>query len=506
MNKIRNFLPGLKGYWQRLSLWERVAGAGLFLYAAFAPHSIAGAEIALAIVFAGWLGRAIATGRWRGPHTPVGVPLALFLAWTVLSSAFSYEPYISLRKLQSVLVFGALYLARATARRAWVVPLAGVLLLSGAVGALWSVIDVARGRGVVIEAIAEDSPYHATLLQAGDAVWRVGGRRVASVAEIDAILQSAPAGTQVSLSAVAKGEHAEWPGIVVTDELRQHPSPSGLGGTQATHRFRASGWTRHYETFAEILQMVAQVALGLMLAYWSRRRDGWAGRLAGAATLILLVGIALTAMRTALVAFSVGALVTAWRVTGRTRARVWVVCLLCAALALGAWTVARTRAGGALRLGDDSSSLRLQLAEAGARRVTVRPLLGHGLDAVKLHWREWGFPGDAIIHTHSTPLQIAFERGLPALLLWLWLMLAAWRMTARAESAARDDVDAAQHGVLLGILGALTGFAASSLVNYNWGDAEVILLFWWLLGLVTVNTYARTPEANAGTPGRRDAE
>jgi hypothetical protein len=29
----------------------------------------------------------------------------------------------------------------------------------------------------------------------------------------------------------------------------------------------------------------------------------------------------------------------------------------------------------------------------------------------------------------------------------------------------------------------LTGLLASSLVNYNFGDAEVAMLFWWLMGI-----------------------
>ncbi|HZG53763.1 MAG TPA: hypothetical protein VEZ40_16660, partial [Pyrinomonadaceae bacterium] len=42
--------------------------------------------------------------------------------------------------------------------------------------------------------------------------------------------------------------------------------------------------------------------------------------------------------------------------------------------------------------------------------------------------------------------------------------------------------DPAAHGFLLGATGALAGFFASSLVNYNFGDAEVALVLWWLMG------------------------
>jgi hypothetical protein len=189
-------------------------------------------------------------------------------------------------------------------RREWAAPLVGILLLTGVVGSLWSVFDVARGRGVVIEAVAEDSPYRATLLRAGDAVWRVGGRRVSSTAEIDEEIRAAPTGQVLSLSAVSRGEHAEWAGFIVTEELKTRPQPSGLSGSRPTHRFRASGWTRHYQTYADILQMLANIALGFTLAFLARRRTDLVFRLALGAAAILLVGVALTAMRTALVAFS----------------------------------------------------------------------------------------------------------------------------------------------------------------------------------------------------------
>src|SRR5262249_26205193 len=83
---------------------------------------------------------------------------------------------------------------------------------------------------------------------------------------------------------------------------------------------------------------------------------------------------------------------------------------------------------------------------------------------------------------HSTPLQLAFDRGLPALFFWLWIVGAFLFAAARAERVASDGGDTNRYGLLLGIFGAVTGFLVSSLVNYNFGDAEVALLFWFLMG------------------------
>jgi hypothetical protein len=491
---------------------EATAYGGLLLYAVFAPHSIAGAWIALSISILGWLARGLITRRtnflrinfrginFRGanfPRASPDLPLWLFYAWSVLSALVSAEPGISLPKLVSVSAFLVFYLVRTltgTWRTTATAAVAALMIASGAAGALRSAFEVARGRGVVVEEIAPDSPLldPALGVAVGDSVWRVNGRRVNSVAEIDQLIKSAPPGEPLKLSLFSRGEQAERVAAEgVSDELKARASPSGVRGTRRAHRFRASGWTRHYQTFAETLQILAQLSLGFTLAYWQRRGTPRPGArlgtrlclaLAATAFLVLALGIALTAMRTVLVAFAAGACIVAWRAS-RGRARLVVCVVVCIALALGAFAVWRTRAEGALRLQDESSRLRLAVARVAVARIPLHPFFGHGMDAVKEHWTEWGFPGDIKIHTHSTPVQLAFDRGLPALLLWLWLLAVFWLTLARGERRLRAAPDeAAAHGLLLGATGALAGFFASSLVNYNFGDAEVALVLWWLLG------------------------
>lgn len=462
---------------------ERLALAGFTFYAVFAPHSIAGAEIALALCGIGWLARLIVTRQTGLRRSPLDLPIWLFVAWTILSALFSAEPRVSIPKLQAAAVVLLFYLTQAIITRRTAVLLVALMIASGVAGVAWSMLDLARGRGVLIEELSPESPFRELHIGAGDAVWRVNGARISSVQEIDEAIKRTVTGKQLPVSLITRGEHAERPGFVVTDELKARPSPSGIKSHGPTHSFRASGWTRHYETFSETLQILAQLSLGLALAHFGRRGQRPVIALLLAATALLTIGIALTAMRTLLVAFAVGAIIIALRST-RGRPRAIVAGAITLLLVVGALAVWRTRATGALMFADDSAALRWQVARVGLSRVRRHPLFGHGMDAVKNHWSEWGFPGTDMIHLHSTPLQIAFERGLPALALWLWMMAAAWLMAARAERLFRDFTDAGRHGILLGATGAVAGFFASSLVNYNFGDAEVILVFWWLMGVV----------------------
>src|SRR5688572_2267806 len=98
------FAPAVETKSPLAFLGHRVATAGFVLYSVFAPHSIAGAEIALAIVGAGWLVRTIGSGKTGFRRTRLDLPIWLFFAWTIASSVLSEEPQISIAKLQSACV------------------------------------------------------------------------------------------------------------------------------------------------------------------------------------------------------------------------------------------------------------------------------------------------------------------------------------------------------------------------------------------------------------------
>jgi len=465
-----------------VSLAYYTAIFGFALYSVFLPHSVAAADIALAIATSGWLARTVVSRRTGLRRTEFDWPILLFLLWTAASSFLSFEPDISVSKLQSSWAPLAFYVTQAIVTRRTAVLLVCLVIVSAAAGTLYSAYDLARGRGVVVQTVSSASPFQVLEVRPGDTIWRIDGHRVYSTAAIDRILRDSPPGKQLGVSLITRGEHVERPGLVTNSQMQSQVSPSGITGDRRLHRFRASGWTRHYETFAELLQIVAQLALGLALANLSNHGANVRFKLALAASLLLGLGIALTAMRSVLVAFAIGAFLLVWR-SLKGRARLVLSMTVLSIFVTGGLVVWQTRAQRALALGDASSSLRAQVAHVGLFRIGLHPVFGHGMDSIHRHWSEWGFPGKDMIHLHSTPLQIAFDRGLPALAFWLWIVGAFWLAAARAERSVSESSDTNRYGILLGTLGAVTGFFASSLVNYNFGDAEVALAFWWLLGV-----------------------
>ncbi|HYE74102.1 MAG TPA: O-antigen ligase family protein, partial [Blastocatellia bacterium] len=128
---------------------------------------------------------------------------------------------------------------------------------------------------------------------------------------------------------------------------------------------------------------------------------------------------------------------------------------------------------------DDSAMRRISYMRAGLKVIPQHPLFGVGMDSLKRHWKDWGFPGSYITHTHSTPIQIAMERGIPALLCYAWLIIAMCLLAWRGYRQ-KSEFD----WLMLGTFAVLIGFSASSLVNYNFGDSEILMLLLFLVGSV----------------------
>ena len=85
-------------------------------------------------------------------------------------------------------------------------------------------------------------------------------------------------------------------------------------------------------------------------------------------------------------------------------------------------------------------------------------------------------------HLHNTPLQILVERGIVGLAAWLWIFVAFLvKGTAILRRLPREaSVDRA---LVLGSLAAVVTFLVGGLFEYNFGDAEVLLVAMTLMAL-----------------------
>lgn len=84
-------------------------------------------------------------------------------------------------------------------------------------------------------------------------------------------------------------------------------------------------------------------------------------------------------------------------------------------------------------------------------------------------------------HLHNNPLQILLETGWIGLAAWLAWMAAVFRLMTRNLARAADDP--ALGTAALALLAAFLGLQLNGLVEYNFGDSEILMLFILLMGL-----------------------
>jgi O-antigen ligase len=155
----------------------------------------------------------------------------------------------------------------------------------------------------------------------------------------------------------------------------------------------------------------------------------------------------------------------------------------------GSYWFRQQRGTGWYEASDASSQYRQLMWKDGLRLARQHPWFGVGMDSIYRHWQEWNiqayqrFP-NLRSHFHSTYVQLAAECGLPVLAVWIWILAAylgfLWRTLK--QNFAHDFFST---GLALGLFTATIAFIAVGVVHYSVGDAEVMILFWFLVGLGT---------------------
>jgi Na+-translocating ferredoxin:NAD+ oxidoreductase RnfA subunit len=502
---------------------DRAVTGCLFAFALCAPHSIAATQAAWLLGLALWLARFLVRPRPALRRTPLDLALGGFILLTVVSTIFSYEPAVSWGKMRAVGLFTIVYLVAENVRAQKILrTLVYVLVASCSVNVVHTVVERARGRGVKLVSLASDSPLRAAGFVEGDTVLSVDGAGVGSPAEVVRAVETerTDAPPERVLRFPDGGVACRWDERTACVRVyRAEATPDanvarqGLppGGTAEARLGilewsrgrdeRAAGFYGHYTTYAEVLQLVGSLAVGLFVALGSLRSfKGMALALASAGMGYALL---LTVTRASWLAFLVSCFVVVLAGAAGRRALLAVVVVAALAVPGGLYVLRQKRQVGFFDRGDGSVSWRESTYRDGWRVLTSSPrhlLVGTGMDSLKWHWREWGmFEGGRLPwgHLHSTPLQIAFERGVPALVAWL-LLLAMYARLLWRESRARAASGWVERGLSLGAVGGAVGFFTSGLVHYNLGDSEVVMVFYFIMGL-SLALWSIRAEANSET-------
>ena len=256
-------------------------------------------------------------------------------------------------------------------------------------------------------------------------------------------------------------------GIFKWDDLRQRPQ-GALG---------------MYMTYSGQLMLIACLAVARVL-FWNRdrlwptlvlpalivalattaSRNAWVGACTGVAILLLMRDLRLVGLLPVLAAVFI-ALAPA-----QLTDRFYAMFTIDQVARQTATTEASVR----------SNQDRVAMMRSGIRIIRDHPLTGVGPDMVMdvyPVYRDERAVNQLNPHLHNVPLQIAAERGLPALAVWLWFVFVLVRDFIRQR---RTAVWTFLPNAALAIVAAMI---AAGMFEYNFGDSEFLMLF---LLLVTI--------------------
>ena len=475
-------------------LLDRIAFVFLTLMVLFVPHSIAATQIAWLTGMAAWLVRMAIGPRPRIAWRMLDIALWGFVVWSLVSSFVSYEPAISLDRMRGVSVFLIFYFAAGNIRSlSSAYFLAFALIVSCMVNVVWMPLERIFGRGVEIVRLEPGGFADRSGLRTGDTILSINKTKVRSPeAVVDALNGAGSAELKfyrqdydvtIRVEAAALSTAA-----TATEQL-------GIAKWKPSRNWRSAGFFGHYTTYAEILQLIGSLALGLLVAiFFSGRRNtgdriGGKRLFAALSFAVAMIGVVLlmTVTRGSQLAFAV----SGFFIFMFGAARKWFIAALAVAIPLaaaGVLVVQHTREKGFFDATDDSTLYRFTMWKDGVRIWSGSPrnvVFGVGMDSVQKHWREWDmFDGGRMPlgHFHSTPMQLLVERGFPALLFWLAIVYLYGAALLRAIRR-RATADVRSVGILLGCFGGLAGFLVSGIAHYNLGDQEVAMAFYLLMAI-----------------------
>jgi O-antigen ligase len=487
------------------SVWcERGTIACLVLIALCAPHSIAATQTAWLLGILFWLLRFAFRPRPTLFRTPVDYLLLGFFVLSGVSGIFSYSPIVSIGKMRAASLFTIVYLVAQNVRSLRLAHMLALTLIGSCmVNVFWTAGQLIVGRGVKVQGVSAASPlakavFHtrtvtkATPIVDGDIVWEVDGEPIGNPDELAAALAGGSGSAEASAWAKVRIYRVEWmPELEVPrGELLPGSTPLGqlgIAGWTRGRDWRATGFYGIWVTYAEVLQLIASLALGLFLAL--PRKKGRLGLLLLFATLGLVFALVMTVTRASWIGFAVSVAVMLLITVSRRTLLIAGACAIPLVLG-GLILLQQQRNVGLIDAQDQSTSWREMAWREGFQLLVSKPrhlLFGVGMDSIKGHWQEWGLFDNGrqpVGHMHSNLLQIALERGVPALVVWLLLMAVYARMLIGIIRASVDLPEA--RGIALGAFGGLTGFLVSGMVHYNWGDSEVVTVFYFIMGLCLV--------------------
>jgi O-antigen ligase len=244
---------------------------------------------------------------------------------------------------------------------------------------------------------------------------------------------------------------------------------------------RITGFMSHWNTFSAE-EMFALIMLAAFLIYGPISRKAWMWLVCAG---LMAMAVLLAETRMVWIATAVAGVYLVW---------FWKRWLVLALPVVAAVVILVSPASLRERFtsmvhpsGSDSNQFRIVTWRTGLRMIEAHPLLGLGPEGPNYQFDDY-LPADVTVkpsgwygHLHNIYLQYAAERGIPVMLILMWMLgrigYDFWKGLGRLP-AGRGYGRFLLHGGIAILLATLTeGFA-----EYNLGDSEVLTMFLVVVG------------------------
>jgi O-antigen ligase len=377
------------------------------------------------------------TGAARLERNPLDGPILAFTVWTLLSAAFSPDPWTSHESAKKLVLFALFYLGVEALSREW---------------DRERILDAALLGGLALAAGALLQYYFLGFDTLANRPHSFLGHYMTASGLVMAVLVMAAARLAFHRGGLPRPSGHDLRALAVL-----------LGALSAMTALQA------FDLFAVEAERLFVAGLAAAGAFVALSRGPWPGEGTGVALAGLVLPVAAWAVvvsRTrnawlgALVGLALIAVLRAPRLLWGLAAVVAAVVVLRPAPVVGRLTVV-----------DASSVDRYYMWQAGIDMIRDKPVFGQGPGRILAVYPEYRWPAAPNAqqpHLHDNALQIAAERGLPCLAWWLWWVAAAmgdaWREVRRGAGWAA-----------VAALALLAAFMAAGLFEYNFGDSEILM-------------------------------
>jgi O-antigen ligase len=253
---------------------------------------------------------------------------------------------------------------------------------------------------------------------------------------------------------------------------------------------RPQGTLSHYMTYSGVVMLVLCAAASRVI--FGTRERAWPALIMPALVVALVLTFTRNAWIGACVAVGLLLVLKDFRLTA-------LLPVVVAVLFIMAPDSLTSRLTSTFDAQDPANQDRFAMIEIGARMVADDPMTGVGPDMVARVYEQYrpDYAVNAVNpHLHNVPLQIAAERGLPALAAWGWFVVAVTVALFRLFKSSIEPGQQRPRMLAAMGLAATAGMLAAGLFEYNFGDSEFLMLF---LVLITLPFAAARQDDAAGS-------